>query len=91
MSAVHITIELPEDVAGDRSEVDLARNLRMLAVLDSYRQGEISTGRAAHLLGVSRPVLLLLASQHGVPSVNYPAGDLDEEQLAFDEARRQTG
>lgn len=91
MSAVQITVELPEDVAGARSEVDLARDLRMLAILDSYRQGEISTGRTAHLLGVSRPVLLLLASQHGVPSVNYPAGELAEELLAFDGARRRAG
>ena len=90
MSNIAVTIELPEDVAGDRSSADLARDLRMYAVFESLCRGEISTGRAASLLGVTRPELLFIAAQHGVPSVNYSADEL-EEDLADLAAARRTG
>jgi predicted HTH domain antitoxin len=88
MSAVRVIVELPEDIAGTKSPADLALELRMFAIFDAFRNGVISTGRAASLLGVSRPVFLFFAGQHGVPSVDYAVEDLAAELEAFDQAQR---
>lgn len=56
------------------------------AVLGALERGEISMGRAARMMRVSRATMIMLASQHGIPSINYPAGELAEELQALDKA-----
>jgi hypothetical protein len=52
--------------------------------LSLFRQGDISSGRAARLAGMTRPEFLEYASNMGVPVVDYDPAELDEELSAFD-------
>lgn len=73
----------------DRDLVELLEELqrpakqaaRELIVLELYRQGEVSSGRAAELLGKEREKFIRYASEQGIP---YFQLDSDELQREFD-------
>ena len=81
-----LTFELPEElVALLGSPEALAANAREALVLDLLREGRISQGQAARLLGVTRWVVLALMARSGVPSGRETAEEMRRE---IDEARR---
>ena len=76
-----VQVELGQDL------VDLLEELRRpvkeaareLIVLELYRQGEVSSGKAAELLGMQRAEFIRYASDRGIPYF----------QLTEDELRRE--
>lgn len=52
---------------------------RELIVLELYRQGEISSGKAAQLLGIEREDFIRHASRHGIPYFQLQGEDLRRE------------
>ena len=79
LNTVTVTVDLPAAVAGSRSPADLAVELRVLAVLDAFRRGEIGSGKGGRLLGLSRVAFLELCGEHGVPVLNVDVEDLRRE------------
>lgn len=73
---MQVTVDIPDLVAGGRATAELAHDLRVLAVLDAFRAGRISSGRAARLLDMKRVAFLEFAGSRGVPTMNYSAEDL---------------
>jgi predicted HTH domain antitoxin len=75
----------------DRDLVDLLEELhrpakqaaRELIVLELYRQGEVSSGRAAQLLDMDREEFIRYASKQGIPYFQVEADDLQRELDAF--------
>jgi predicted HTH domain antitoxin len=75
----------------DRDLVDLLEELhrpakqaaRELIVLELYRQGEVSSGRAAQLLGKEREEFIQYASQQGIPYLQLDSDDLQRELDTF--------
>jgi predicted HTH domain antitoxin len=71
----------------DRDLVDLLEELqrpakkeaRELIVLELYRQGEVSSGRAAQLLGKEREEFIRYASQQGIPYFQLEGDELQRE------------
>lgn len=71
----------------DRDLVDLLEELRRpakqaareLIVLELYRQGEVSSGRAAQLLGKERGEFIRYASDQGIPYFQIDADELQRE------------
>jgi predicted HTH domain antitoxin len=71
----------------DRDLVDLLEELhrpakqaaRELIVLELYRQGEVSSGRAAQLLGKEREEFIKYASAKGIPYFQLDSGELQRE------------
>jgi uncharacterized protein (DUF433 family) len=49
------------------------------AILERVRVGQLSQGRPAEILHVSRQELFTLMSAAGVPHLNYPPADLDRD------------
>jgi predicted HTH domain antitoxin len=79
MAPVHI--ELDQDVValleGLRRPVkDAAREL---IVLELYREGALSSGRGAELLGVSRDAFIRHASVRGIPYFQLRGDELHRE------------
>ncbi len=72
------TIDIDDLVAyfGDTPEV-AERKVRETLVLDLLRRHDVSSGRAAELLGVDRLAMMRLQSANGIPVF-----DLDPEELA---------
>ena len=75
----------------DRDLVDLLEELhrpakqaaRELIVLELYRQGEVSSGRAAQLLGKEREEFIRYASQQGIPYFQLDSDELQRELDTF--------
>jgi predicted HTH domain antitoxin len=52
---------------------------REMIVLELYRRGSLSGGKAAELLGMSRPDFLRLAGRLGIPQFDMPAEEWEAE------------
>lgn len=76
-----VQVELEQDL------VDLLEGLhrpvkeaaRELIVLELYRQGELSSGRSAELLGMQRREFIRYASARGIPYLQLDGKELDRE------------
>ena len=76
-----VPVELDQDL------VDLLEELqrpakeaaRELIVLELYRQGEVSSGRAAQLLGMDREDFIRYASKQGIPYFQLEGDELQRE------------
>lgn len=73
-----ITLELPESLFwhGVPSAAAVEQRSRLLLALKYFELGEITSGQAAAMSGVSRVAFLHEASRHGVP-----VADLDDDEL----------
>lgn len=74
--SIRVSIEGIEDA--DVRRTATARALEA-AILELYRIGQISSGRAAQDLGMSRVDFLDLANRHRIPTIQTTADELEEE------------
>ena len=68
MSTLKVALDLPRDLIGalDVPQTGLAARLTQLIALGLLREGRISSGKAAELLGISKPDFVSLLAQHGI-------------------------
>lgn len=87
MSALKIEIELPRDLlaALNIAESDLGRRAQEWVVLELFQEGEISAGKAAEILGMTKARFLDLLDQRNLPYLDACPRDLKRE-LAVAEA-----
>jgi predicted HTH domain antitoxin len=73
-----ITLEVPESLFWHpaKSAEVVERRCRFLLALKYFELGEITSGQAAAMAGISRVQFLTEASRHGVA-----VADLDEDEL----------
>ena len=84
-----LSIELPEEILARLGSPEAAAaKARETLVVDLLREGRVSQGQAARLLGITRWDLLTLMSRLGVPS---GAETADELRRDVEEARRAIG
>lgn len=89
--ASHFTIELPESVlAGfDGTPEAFARELRIAAAIEWYRQGRVSQGQGAEIAGLGRGEFLDALARAKVPACQVTVDELMEEVDRAVEAHRQ--
>ena len=73
---IRISIDGIDDADARRAATECAREA---AILELYRLGQISSGRAARDLGLSRVEFLDLANRHRIPTIQITADELEEE------------
>jgi len=61
------------------SEDEIRREVPVFLVLKRFRQSAISSGQAAHLLGLSRRDFLDLLAREGIPVYNPSDQELEDE------------
>ena len=76
-----ITIELPGNLLSVLSKkfVSPSERVKELIILELYREGEISSGKASELLDMERFEFIRHASRLGIPFI-----DMDKEELQKD-------
>ena len=76
-----VQIELDQDLVELLEEMHrpVKRAARELIVLELYRQGEISSGKAAELLGLGREQFIRQASEQGIPYFQLAGTELQRE------------
>lgn len=86
MNTLTIALELPRDLLGalEVSQTDLEGRLRELIALELFREGRISSGKGAELLGVSKLTFVQLLAQHGIDYFTESPEELDAEVEMLD-------
>jgi predicted HTH domain antitoxin len=76
-----IPVELDQDLVALLEELQRPAKeaARELIVLELYRQGEVSSGRAAQLLGMDREEFIRYASKQGIPYFQLEGEELQRE------------
>jgi predicted HTH domain antitoxin len=75
-----VTIEVPEELVDEVGSVDaLAAQARRALVLDLLREGRVSQGRAARLLGLTRYDILDLMAEHRIVSGPLTAEEVERD------------
>jgi predicted HTH domain antitoxin len=79
-----ITIDLDEELAAIlyQENQPLRHAARELIVLELYRRGTLSSGKAAQLLGMSRWTFIHRASQLGIPFFSLTEDEWESERVA---------
>jgi predicted HTH domain antitoxin len=77
-----VKLDLEEDIVALLRPLNqpVQRAVRELIVLELYRRGTISSGKAAELLGMSRWEFIHHASQLGIPYFAMTADEWETEQ-----------
>ncbi len=74
MRSITVEVQIPEALRElGVSDEEIRREVPILLVLKRFRQGHVSSGKAAQLLGISRPDFLDLLAKERVPI--YDPGD----------------
>jgi predicted HTH domain antitoxin len=82
-----VKVELPKELVErlGRFPRIVAREVREHAILDLFRQRQLTMGGAAEALGMSVADFMVFASSRGVPVVTYDPGELDREVALLEE------
>lgn len=82
-----VSVQLDEELAAllSGSNQPLQQTARELIVLELYRRGTISSGKAANLLGMSRVDFIQHASRLGIPFF-----DMTEDEWAAERTQLET-
>jgi len=87
MSTLSVALDLPRDLLGalDVPRVQLESRLRELIALELFREGRISSGKGAELLGVSKLEFVRLLAQHGISYFTESSEELTAEVATLDQ------
>jgi predicted HTH domain antitoxin len=76
---VDVTFELPDEVAPNLRDEDLAVKAKEALTMELLREHEISQGKAAELLAIDRHKLFDLMTKYRVPVIDMTPEELTEE------------
>jgi predicted HTH domain antitoxin len=81
METQKITIELPSEILSlvAARKKDIPSRILEYLILELYRIGEISSGKAAQCLGMERSEFIRFASRLGIPFINMDRDELTED------------
>ena len=81
MEKKEITITIPSEILSivAKRKGDISSKILEYLILELYRVGEISSGKAAQLLDMERLEFVKFASRLGIPFI-----DMDKEELGED-------
>lgn len=84
-------VKLPDDLVKllDVDEETLPREVYKLIIFELFREGRISSGKGAELLGISRSAFLELLAERKIPFFNYSKEDFQEEYEAVKQVHKQ--
>ncbi len=82
-----IQISFPTEVLESlfSSYQDDAEIIREAAVLEFYREGKLSSGKAAEILGMERFEFIRYAGRKGIPFIRISPEELEEEVMLLEE------
>ncbi len=90
MDAVKIELQLPRDLLGALNipAEELGDKAMEWIALELFREGKISAGKAAELVGLSKAQFIDLLASRGVPYLDASPQELAEDVAAAQAARK---
>ena len=91
MEMVKVELELPRDLLGalNLSPIQLGRKTKEALVLELFREGQISAGKGAEILGLTKIQFIDLLARRGIPYLDMEPGELAEDVAAAEAARER--
>lgn len=85
-----VTVHIEDELAAFLRDADepVEQTAREMIVLELYRRGTISSGRAAILLGMPRIDFIKHASRLGIPYIDMTPEEWEAEKRAIEAWRR---
>lgn len=82
--STQLVVTIPDDVPFllKMSAVDFAREAQMLLAVKLFEMGELTSGKAAEMVGLPRVAFLCSLSRFGVPAINLQSEEIENEILA---------
>ena len=84
MSTVHVEFEEPLASLLHETNQPVQAAVRELVVLELYRRGTVSSGKAAEILGMDRTAFIKHASGLGIPYISFAKDEWEAEKAASD-------
>ena len=70
-----LEVQLPQDIPVEEA--------RLLLMVKLFEMGKLSVGQAADLAGYSKPTFIELLGKLGVPVIDYPPEELEQDLHKF--------
>ena len=74
-----VTIEIPESIANLAKDLPVEKLTREAIVIELYRRADISSGKAAKLLGMGRIEFIKTTGKMGIPSIHMSPEEFEAE------------
>jgi len=74
-----VSIEFPEEIVDLYGEEELKSSIRKWSVLELVKNGKISSGKAAEILGMTKWDFMELMSEYDIPMVNFSPEELEKQ------------
>jgi len=93
MSTLTVSLHLPRDLLGalEVPEAQLETRLRGVIALQLFREGRISSGKGAELLGLPKLAFIQLLARHGLSYFTEPPEELAAEVKALEQLLGEPG
>ena len=88
---ITVEVELPRDllIALNISVAEAGQKSKEWIALELFRQGKVSSGKAAELLGISKVEFIALLDHYAIPYLDLTREELlSDVQAAMDAARK---
>jgi len=86
VTSLTVALDLPRDLLGalDVPQTEIEVRLRELTALELFREGRISSGKGAELLGISKLAFIQLLSQHQIETFTETLDELESDLETLD-------
>ena len=74
-----VSIEFPEEVIELYGEEELKNSVRKWSILELIKNGKLSSGKAAEILGMTKWDFMELMSEYDIPMANFPPEELEKQ------------
>ena len=93
MSTLTVSLQLPRDLLGalEVSEEQLETRLREVIALQLFREGRISSGKGAELLGLPKLAFIQLLARHGLTCFTESPEELAAEVKVLEQLLGEPG
>ena len=93
MSTLTVSLEVPRDLLGvlEVPQEQLEARLRELIALELFREGRISSGKGAELLGLSKLEFIQLLAQYRVSYFTESPEELEAEVKMLEQLLDESG
>lgn len=87
VNTLRVKLELPRDLLSALGvpETEMEARLCELIALELFREGRISSGKGAELLGISKLAFVQLLSRHGIDYFSETPEELEVEVAVLDQ------
>jgi predicted HTH domain antitoxin len=80
---MQVTVDIPQQYLVEEGAGEWSDRLKLYTAILMFHSGKFSAGAACEFAGVDRYTFMAECRRHGIPVVDYPEEELDQELEAL--------